>query len=77
MQPGDGRPSVPDRTPSAAQGQVELEQRVLNTMDAPWRNRDGLRNMGNLARKAGVTTSELRCTLNKLGREGSYFPPRG
>lgn len=54
----------------------DLEQHVLNTVNASWQNKDGLRNMGNLARKAGVTTSELHRVLNKLEREGRYYPPR-
>ena len=64
---------------SAASSQCELEQRVLKALDGPWVNhQDGYpRNMGNLARKAGTTTSEFVRTQAKLEREGRYFPPRG
>jgi Tfp pilus assembly protein PilF len=54
-----------------ARTQFELEQRVLRAMKDPWvTSRDGThRNMGTLARKAGVTTNDFVRTLSKLERE--------
>ncbi len=54
--------------------QHATEQRVLRVMDSRWQHKDGRRNMGNLAEKAGLTLGELHRTLNKLEREGRYFP---
>ena len=56
----------------------DLEQRVLNALDSKWVNhQDGYpRNMGNLARKAGMTTNEFVRIQSKLEREGRYYPPR-
>lgn len=37
----------------------EAEFRVLDVCSKTWENKDGLRNMGNLAKKAGMPSSEF------------------
>lgn len=57
--------------PGVPRSEFELEQRVIAACKSDWSNsRDGYpRNMGNLAKKAGVPSQEFSRVHQKLRRE--------